>query len=128
ISVAAPTSRRWMFGAAVLDERRLELIVAGQKVEIERKPLQVLLHLLQHADEVVTKDDLIKAVWPGRIISDAALTKCMAKLREALRDEDQSLIKTHHGYGYRLVAPVTSEASADISPVSAASSARRLAA
>jgi DNA-binding winged helix-turn-helix (wHTH) protein/tetratricopeptide (TPR) repeat protein len=104
-------ARRWLFGQAVLDERSLTLRVADEPVELERKPLEVLLHLLHHAGEVVTKDELLAAVWPGRVLSDSALTSCMHKLRESLRDDAQDIIRTQHGYGYRLVAPVKIEAS-----------------
>jgi serine/threonine protein kinase len=103
--------RRWMFGPAVLDERTLELVVNGEAIAVERKPLEVLLFMLHHAGEVVTKDEILEAVWPGRILSDTVLTKCVQKLREALNDEQQEIIKTQHGYGYRLVAKVQVEAS-----------------
>src|SRR5688572_30028243 len=99
---AVGEERRWHFATAQLDERSLELRVNGAPVELERKPLEVLLHLLRHAGEVVTKDELIAAVWPGRVLSDSALTSCAHKLREALCDEQQAIIKTVHGYGYRL--------------------------
>lgn len=110
-------ARRFVFADAILDERTLELLVRGQPAELEPKPLEVLRHLLTHAGEVVTKDELLAAVWPGRILSDTVLTKCIARLREVLGDEDQSVIKTVHGYGYRLLAPVKVEVSA---PASAA--------
>ena len=70
-------ARRWSFGPAVLDERTLELSVNGAAVSLERKPLEVLLFLLHHAGEVVTKDEILGAVWPGRVLSDSALTKAM---------------------------------------------------
>lgn len=104
-----PGGRRWSFGTAVLDERTLELRVDGQPVDLERKSLQVLIHLLSHAGEVVTKDELLAAVWPGRILSDSVLTSCMARVRDALGDAAQGAIKTVHGYGYRLIAPVKLE-------------------
>jgi DNA-binding winged helix-turn-helix (wHTH) protein len=112
----ASGARRWLFGAAALDERSLELRINGEAVSVDRKPLEVLLHLLHHAGEVVTKDELLEAVWPGRVLSDSALTSCMARLREALHDEEQTLIKTQHGYGYRLVAPVKVEAAVSPPP------------
>lgn len=102
---------RWSFGPVVLDERTLELLVNGAAVAIERKPLEVLLFLLNHAGEVVTKDEILKAVWPGRVATESVLTKCIAKLREAFKDDNQQLIRTQHGYGYRLVAEVKVEAS-----------------
>lgn len=107
-----PVPRIWHFGNAVLDERSLELLVDGRPVAVERKQLEILIYLLQHAGEVVFKDRLADAVWPGRAVTDSNLTKCMAVLRQAIGDRDQSLIKTVHGYGYRMVAPVTIEATA----------------
>src|SRR5215470_8779160 len=86
--------RRWYFGHSVLDERSHELTVEGVDTEIERKPLEVLIYLLQHAGEVCTKDELLANVWPGRVLSETVLTKCIGRLREVLRDENQELIKT----------------------------------
>jgi serine/threonine protein kinase len=113
---AGQVDRRWLFGAAVLDERTLELHVEGKPVDLERKSLQVLMHLLSHAGEVVTKDEMLAAVWPGRILSDSVITSCMARLRDALRDDAQSVIKTVHGFGYRLIAPVKVEAAPVTAP------------
>ena len=104
--------RRWTFGPVVLDERSLELEVAGQGVKLERKPLEVLLYLLHHAGEVVTKDDLADALWPGRILTETVLTRCISLLRTALQDEARTLIRTVHGFGYRLIADVRVEVSA----------------
>jgi non-specific serine/threonine protein kinase len=97
----------WRFGEAELDEARLELRLKGAPVEIERKPLELLMLLLRHPGEVVTKEELIDTLWAGRVVSDSVLTKCVAKLRQALGDEDQTQIKTAHGYGYRFMVPVT---------------------
>jgi DNA-binding winged helix-turn-helix (wHTH) protein len=101
----AAAARRWSFGAVVLDERSMRLFVAGRAVGIELKPLELLRHLLCRAGEAVSKDDLVRAVWPGRVISDSALTSTIAKLREAL-GEDAGAIQTVHGFGYRLDAEV----------------------
>jgi eukaryotic-like serine/threonine-protein kinase len=97
----------WQFGNAELDTATLTLTVDGSPVSIQRKPLELLRVLLNHPGEVVTKAELIEQVWPGRVISDATLTKAIAKLRIALADHDQSTLRTVHGYGYRLVADVT---------------------
>ncbi|HSI46948.1 MAG TPA: tetratricopeptide repeat protein [Ideonella sp.] len=107
----------WSFGNCTFDERRLALSVGGEVVAAEARPLQLLVHLLHHAGELVTKDELIEAVWPGRIPSESVLTKTVAKLRQALRDEDQALIRTVYGQGYRLVAPVSVKAQAGAAPV-----------
>lgn len=91
----------WRFAGRELDERSLELRVDGARVELPKKPLEVLLHFLRHAGEIVTKDQLLEAVWPGRIVSETSLTNAIGKLRTALRDEEQVLIKAVYGYGYR---------------------------
>jgi len=104
--------RRWRFGGAVVDETTLELRVDGVDAELERKPLEVLIYLLEHAGEVCTKDELLDAVWPGRILSETVLTKCIGRLREAVGDREQEIIKTVYGFGYRLIAPVQVELAA----------------
>lgn len=105
---------RWLFDRCVFDEASLELRVADLRVELERKPLEVLRHLLRHAGEVVTKDELQNAVWAGRILSETVLTKAVSRVREVLADDSQAIIKTIHGYGYRLVAAVRVEAATAI--------------
>ena len=93
--------QRWLFGAVVLDERALELQVNGQRVELPRKPLELLMFLLRHAGEVVTKEQLLQAVWPGRIVSETSLTNAIGKLRTALDDDAQQIVTSVYGYGYR---------------------------
>ena len=101
---------KWLFERCVFEDATLELSLDGVVVELERKPLEVLRHLLRHAGEVVTKEELHAAVWPGRIVSETVLTKAISRIREVLADDAQTLIKTVHGYGYRLIAPVRVEA------------------
>jgi DNA-binding winged helix-turn-helix (wHTH) protein len=108
-----PRGQRFVFGRCALDTRTLELSVDGVAAKLERKPLEVLIFLLAHAGEVVTKDELLEEVWQGRVLSESVLTKCIAKLRQGLGDEDQSIVRTVHGYGYRLVADVRVERVAD---------------
>lgn len=102
---------RFRFDDCVFDGRSLGLTVGGTVVKLEPKQLEVLFYLLQHAGEVVTKQELLDEVWAGRILSDAVLTKCIARLRQGLGDESQAIIKTVHGFGYRLVAAVQVETS-----------------
>jgi DNA-binding winged helix-turn-helix (wHTH) protein/tetratricopeptide (TPR) repeat protein len=111
---------RWSFGEVVLDEAALELTVAGEVVALEPKALELLRVLVRRPGEVVTKDELLDAVWPGRVVTEGVLGKAVAKLRAALRDDDSQLVRTAHGYGYRLVAEVRAEAlerSAEPSPL-----------
>jgi non-specific serine/threonine protein kinase len=102
---------RWRFGNSCFDAASLVLTVAGQEVDLERRPLELLALLLSHAGEVVTKDEIIAALWADRDVTEASLTKCMARLRRALSDTDHTVIHTVHGYGYRFAEPVTVEPS-----------------
>lgn len=114
---AAGTSLCWKFGSAQFDDRTLELKLDGAIVDLERKPLEVLRHLLWHAGEVVTKDELLEAVWPGRVLSETVLKKAISRIREVLKDDSEAIVKTVRGYGYRLLAPVAVEHSgATITP------------
>ena len=92
---------RWRFDAFELDERRRELSRAGELIVIEPKPLNLLMLLLRHPGQLVTKNDLIETLWAGRIVTEAVLGNCVTKLRAALGEPLAAQLKTVHGYGYR---------------------------
>lgn len=94
-------SARWRFGEFELDETRRQLRLRGELLKIEAKPLNLLMLLLRHPGEMITKNDLIDALWTGRIVSEAVLGNCVAKLRQVLGDDGSALIKTVFGFGYR---------------------------
>lgn len=96
------TRYRYRFGTAEFDELRFELKVAGLPVEAERKVLEVLQWLLQHAGEVVSKEELLQQVWAGRLTVDNVLTNAVAKLRRALGAANAPLLVTQSRVGYRL--------------------------
>jgi DNA-binding winged helix-turn-helix (wHTH) protein len=98
--------RLWRFAGRELDESRWLLTVEGEPVELEAKPCQLLLELLRHPGEVLTKDELLEAVWPETLVVESSLATAISKLRRALRDDDQSLIVTAPKIGYRLAAAV----------------------
>jgi eukaryotic-like serine/threonine-protein kinase len=97
---------RFRFGAVEFDESRFELSVGGLTAEIEQKPLQVLAMLLRHAGELVTRNELLEAVWADRIIVEQVLSNAIAKLRKALGLADGARIVTVPRSGYRLDGPV----------------------
>ena len=102
----------YAFGDCILDADRHELGRAGQVVAIEPKVFQVLLYLIEHRDRVVTKDDLFAHCWSETFVSEAAVTRCLAKVRQAVQAgrTGAPVIKTIHGHGYRFVAVVTTPA------------------
>ena len=96
----------WSFAGREFDESRLELSVNGKLMELELKPLEILIHLLRHAGEIVTKDQLLEAVWPGLEVVEGSLTTAVYKLRKALCDDDAAIVVTVPRIGYRLAASV----------------------
>lgn len=102
----------WRFGDAVLDEQLAALKLAGSEIELDRSGYDVLLALLRHAGEVVTKEELLEAGWPGRVVSENSLAKAIGRLRQALGSQGTS-IRAVHGYGYRLASPVSFQPVAD---------------
>src|SRR5215467_6165129 len=109
--VSETSGRVWSFAGREFDECRLELKVKGKSVELELKPLEVLVQLLQHAGEVVTKDQLLDAVWPGLSVVDGSLATAVHKLRKALGDNDSTVVVTVPRVGYRLAAAAQNRAS-----------------
>src|ERR1700723_1701136 len=103
---AQTSGRVWRFADYEFDELGGVLRVKGRAVDIESKPLDILLQLLLHAGEVVTKEELLEAVWPDVIVVDASLATAVSKLRKALGDEEHPVIVTVARVGYRLAVPV----------------------
>jgi DNA-binding response OmpR family regulator len=99
----------YRFADYALDTQRRELRRAGQPVAIEPKVFEVLLYLLQHRERVVTKEELLAHCWPGTFVSDAALSRCLAKVRKAVQSDQAAppVIKTVYGQGYCCIAPIT---------------------
>ncbi len=102
------------FGECELDDERFELRRGGRPVKLEPKVFDVLLYLLRHPDHVVTKAELLDAVWPGVSVSESVLPKCITALRRAVGDSRArpTVIGTVHGRGYRFIAAVRARAQA----------------
>jgi len=86
--------RRWKFADAEFDEASWALRVDGQVVPLEGKPLEVLHELLLRAGEVVTKDEILDAVWPGLNVVEGSLPTAISKLRKALGGRQDNIIET----------------------------------
>ena len=97
-----------MFEDFVLDSERRELRRGGGLVAVEPKVFDLLVHLVANRERVVSKDDLIAAVWKGRIVSESAVTTAINAARTVLGDsgETQRLIKTLPRKGFRFVGEV----------------------
>jgi TolB-like protein len=99
----------FLFSGHTLDVDRRELHRGSQAIALEPQVFDLLVHLIENRDRVVSKDDLIAAVWDGRIVSDSTLTSRINAARKALGDsgEEQKLIRTIARKGFRFVGEVS---------------------
>jgi TolB-like protein/Tfp pilus assembly protein PilF len=102
---------QFLFADHVLDADRRELLRGAERIAVEPQVFDLLLHLLQNCDRVVSKDDLIASVWGGRIVSDSTLTSRINAARKAVGDsgEDQRLIRTIARKGFRFVGDLRTQ-------------------
>jgi pimeloyl-ACP methyl ester carboxylesterase/DNA-binding winged helix-turn-helix (wHTH) protein len=102
----------YAFEDCELDLRRFELRRDGTRSAIEPQVFDVLALLVRERDRVVSKEELLDAVWGDRFVSEAALTSRIKALRRAVGDDGraQRVVRTVHGRGYQFVAPVEERA------------------
>lgn len=101
---------RYRFGVFEFDAATLELRREGRLVRLPVQPARVVAFLVQHADQVVSREELRKAVWSEdtHVDFDAGLNFCMSQIRSALHDnaEQPVYIRTIPKRGYQFIAPV----------------------
>jgi len=101
------------FGVFEVDVQTRELREKGAKVKLQQQPFELLLILLNHPGEVVTREELRQKLWPADVYVDfdRGLNKAMVKLRDALGDSSDSplYIETLPRMGYRFLLPVNGE-------------------
>ena len=107
-------SRRvYRFGLFEADANSGELLRRGTRVKLQDQPFRLLLILLRHAGEVVSRDQLRQQLWPSDtyVEFDGSLNNTLKKLRSALGDspDNPSFIETIPKRGYRFIAPVAVE-------------------
>ncbi|MGE0681473.1 MAG: AAA family ATPase [Candidatus Binatia bacterium] len=92
-----------------LDVANERLWRRSREVSLRPKTFAVLRYLLEHADRLVTKEELLDTVWPDTSVSDVVPLVCIRELRKALGDEVEAprFIETVPRRGYRFIAPVT---------------------
>lgn len=98
----------YQFGPFRIDPARETLLKEGVAVPLTPKTFQILLVLVRHGKEIVTKDDLMKTVWPDTFVEEANLSRNIFMLRKALGEtaQDHRYIVTVPGRGYRLAEHV----------------------
>jgi Tol biopolymer transport system component/DNA-binding winged helix-turn-helix (wHTH) protein len=123
--MATPVSSKpgWRFGVFEVDAHGGELRRAGVPLKLREQSFQILLTLLEHPGEIVTREELRRRLWPSNtfVDFDHSLNTAMMKLRDALGDSTDApiYIETIPRHGYRFIAPVLAEStrsSADAPP------------
>ena len=110
---------RWTFGPFTLDFANACLWHGTDAVALPPKVFDVLHYLVTHPDRLVTKDELLDAVWPATAVTDAVVRVTVGTLRKALHDTaPPRFIVTVPRRGYRFVAPVTVADAAESATVS----------
>lgn len=110
---------RLHFERCVLDIERRELYRDSEAVAVQPQVFDLLVYLIENRDRVVSKDDLLNAVWNGRIVSESTLISRINAARRAIGDDgdQQRLIRTVLRKGVRFVGHVEpEERSADTTP------------
>src|SRR3954451_13130957 len=105
MSVKPPVFR---FDNVTVESEQYRVLKDGEPVALEPKAFQVLLYLLQQRGRLITKDELLDAVWADSFVTQNALTRVIAQLRRALGDTSQNsrYIETVPTRGYRFIAQV----------------------
>src|SRR5208282_5796083 len=106
----AVDSTRSSFGPFEFDTETLELSREGLRIRLQSQPAQVLKHLIEHADRIVSREDLRQAIWGDKTFVDfeSGLNFCMSQLRSSLQDTpaQPTYIRTVPKKGYQFIAPV----------------------
>ena len=106
------------FGDVRVDAGRASVTRAGVPVPLEPKAFDLLVYLIARRDRLVSKDELLDALWPATFVTPNVLTRAVAQIRKALGDEssDARYIETIQKRGYRFIAGVTEIPSDGVRP------------
>lgn len=104
------------FAGYTLDTGRGLLIRADREVDLRPQTLSVLQYLVERAGLLVTRREILGAVWPGTEVTDDSLTQCIAEIRRAIDDSERTLIKTVPKRGFIFDMPVRTGGGADRQP------------
>lgn len=95
------------FGEFHIDSRERALYRGQERVRIQRKPLRVLIYLVQQSPRMVPREELLQKFW-SKAVNEESLTRCISTIRRLLDDNQDSprYLETHHAQGYRFIAGV----------------------
>src|SRR5262245_22428268 len=102
------------FGPFILDSDTRQLNRQDREIHLAPNAFELLQHLVAHRPKLLSKTELLYALWPDTFVAQANLSNLIAELREALDDQARAprFIRTVHGFGYAFCADVTTDAAA----------------
>jgi TolB-like protein/Tfp pilus assembly protein PilF len=106
-------SARYAFGRFVLDLGRGVLLEDGAERALRPKSFTLLRHMVENADRLIDRDEIMQAVWPGTFVTDDSITQCLGEIRRALGDVRQVTLRTIPRRGYLFAGPVSPSERAD---------------
>jgi DNA-binding winged helix-turn-helix (wHTH) protein/Tol biopolymer transport system component len=106
IHLADTRPRQYRFADFTLDLERGFLRRGNSEVPLRPKAFEALTYLVERHGRLVTKTELVDALWPDTAVTDNSLAQCLADIRRALEDESQQVIRTVARRGYLFAAPV----------------------
>ena len=98
--------RNYQFDEFTLDVVKGCVLKAGEEIKLRPKVYETLKYLVEHAGRLISKQELMQAVWPDAFVTDDSLVQCTLELRRALDDRRQHLLKTVPRRGYLFTAAV----------------------
>lgn len=103
---------QYFVGTLAIRPAQREVRCEEAVVAVEPKVFDLIVYLIENADRVVSKSELVEVLWDGRAVADTTLSTCVKAARQALGDNgrDQHIIRTFHGHGFRFVGPIQIEA------------------
>ena len=107
MGLASETAGVYEFGPFTVDPLRRLLLRGSLPMPVQPKVFDTLLYMVENPDRLLTKDELLAAIWPGRVVEESNLSQNVFTLRKVLNDGgDERCIVTAPGRGYRFTAPV----------------------
>jgi len=108
MDVRTPDEGRYRFGPFLLDPAERSLTRDGAPVALTHRVFETLMVLVRNPGQMVSKDELMEAIWPGRYMEEGSLKQAIFTLRKALSGEtdDTQYIVTAPGRGYSFMAAV----------------------
>ena len=102
-------ARVYSFGPFTLEADQAALLRDGAALSLRPKSFDVLHYLVRHPQRLVSREELLRAIWPGVVVTDDSLTQCLIEIRKALDDREKRIVRTVPRRGYLLDVPVQAE-------------------